>query len=77
MEHLYRGACPDPAQPDMRDPECPACEAESAMRRDAERFRWLLRYRAASLLNTVDPDGRHDYPETRDLIDAKMKGANA
>ena len=24
-EHLYQGDCPDPLQPDARDPECPAC----------------------------------------------------
>jgi hypothetical protein len=25
-DHLYEGDCPDPLQPDARDPECPACQ---------------------------------------------------
>jgi hypothetical protein len=25
IEHLYRGECPEPLNPDSRDPECPAC----------------------------------------------------
>ena len=25
-DHLYEGDCPDPLQPDSRDPECPACQ---------------------------------------------------
>ena len=25
--HIYAGNCPDEAQPDARDPECPACRA--------------------------------------------------
>ena len=24
-DHLYEGDCPDPLQPDARDPWCPAC----------------------------------------------------
>jgi len=25
-DHLYEGDCPDPLQPDARDPNCPACQ---------------------------------------------------
>ena len=40
-KHLYRGDCPDESQPNCRDQECEACREEDALRRDAERYRWL------------------------------------
>lgn len=45
--HLYEGDCPDPGQPDARDPGCPACRtideseaAIAALREAIERDGW-------------------------------------
>lgn len=35
------GYCPDDSQPESHDPECEACREADALRKDAERYRWL------------------------------------
>ena len=85
-KHLYRGYCPDDSQPESHDPECEACREERAIKKDAERYRWLRIKRglvpsafgigqvALTLAGSTD---ERDANRLDAHIDAAMNGANA
>lgn len=81
-KHLYMGYCPDDSQPDSHDPECEACREERAIKKDAERYRWLRdgKNQDEAFLYVMKDDPVTKYLTGDDVdavIDAAMNGANA